>query len=388
MVTSTLYTALDIPVYLAGGDGERTMNLFVSYDADDDRIVTRIEQGLLAAGINTWVEGHIPIVSHEELAPVHDHALNTCDAGLLIVSAASARSSYCASEWQQLLAQGKPLYLALIEVLPLERFPLPLTSLHYADLTVNFNAGLLDLSRAIAGRYPLGLQGRSTRQVRHISGDFPRWQIDLPLTGRSQDLEQVRAALQRGPIGVIQGARGIGATRLAAEVAVTGAYAAGVVWHTLAPDRKIQDLARLLREHLHLALDLEDAQVFHEAGQQPLLVVLDNCQACTDPVAYVDIFDRLEATAACRVLLTCRQPWSGLQSAVVHELKPLDAESGLAVLHTLLAHTPPANSLAGYEELLAEACCYHPGMMQMALQLGGFLRSGKGPGGPAAPERD
>src|SRR5260221_10982084 len=157
MVTTTLDNAYDIPVMIAGICDDVPMNLFISYDADDDRIVTRIEQGLLAGGINTWVEGHVPIVSHEELAPVHDHALKTCDAGLLVLSAASARSSYCASEWKHLLAHGKPLYLALVEPLPIERFPLPLTPLRYADLTQNFNVGLLELSRVIASKHPLNL---------------------------------------------------------------------------------------------------------------------------------------------------------------------------------------------------------------------------------------
>src|SRR5260221_5704290 len=367
MVTTTLDNAYDIPVMVARICDDVPMNLVISYDADDDRIVTRIEQSLLAGGINTWVEGHVPIVSHEELAPVHDHALMNCDAGLLVLSAASVRSSYCASEWQQLLAQGKPLYLALIETLPIERFPLPLTPLHYADLTQNFNAGLLELSRVIASKRPFKHQGGMIRQARHITGKFPRWQVDLPLTGRSQDLEAVRAALQKAPIAVLQGARGIGATRLAAEIAVTGAYPAGVVWQTLTPYTKIQDLASLLREHLSLPPDLADEKVFHEAGQQPLLVVLDSFHTCADPAAYLDALNRLAETNACRVLVVSREPWSELRGAAVHELKPLNAESGLAVMHVLLVHHDPANSLAGYEALLAEACQYHPRLMKLAL---------------------
>jgi tetratricopeptide (TPR) repeat protein len=367
MVTSNPYNTPGLPANVTGNCDEPLMNLFISYDADDDRIVTRIEQGLLAAGINTWVEGHVPIVAHEELAPVHDHALETCDAGLMILSAASARSSYCASEWQQLLEQGKLLYLAVIEPLPIERFPVPLSPLRYVDLTQNFNAGLQELSRAIEGKHPLSVQGKETRQVRNISGDFPRWQIDVPLTGRNNDLEQVCAALQSGPIALIQGERGIGATRLAAEIAITGAFKAGVVWHTFVPGSKIQDLAALLREHLHLPPELEDEKVFHEAGQQPLLIVLDSCQLCADPGPYLDIVNRLNMTNPCRVLMVCREPWSELGAAVNCELQPLDPESGLAVLQALLTQRSPSYSLAGYEDLLAQACQYHPRLMQMSL---------------------
>src|ERR1044071_7665225 len=124
--------------------------IYVSHVNTNDATATRICFALRDAGIGTWIDHiHSTELSVEE----SQEAIQHCQAGLFLLSEDSLYSRKCAHEWQAILDQKKPLYVALLETVPTDDLPAPLwdRKIPYIDLTDDVEHGLVALVRAIAG---------------------------------------------------------------------------------------------------------------------------------------------------------------------------------------------------------------------------------------------
>ncbi len=345
------------------------IDVFISHATDDDATITRIHDALTAAGINTWVDHLDGINPGDHWGREIHTAANDCINGLFVLSPKSAKSAYCEAEWTRVLALGKLLYIALIEPVPTRDFPLRLGTIQYADLTRDFGGGMAELIRAITGRRTLDPAAATTGQARHVSGNFPRWHLDLPLIGRDADLGDVRADLADGSrAAVILGLGGVGKTRLAAEIVNTSDFKDGVVWHTIDPHTTADDLTLAIRDHLGLGVTSEADATWAALGKRRTLLVLDNAEDCAQPAAYAARLNALDRAGGTRVLLTSRNQWRELRNAKMHDLHAPDAESAVAILRAMAANEPPAYAPDGFESQLAEAAHRHPRLIHYAVR--------------------
>ncbi|MCL4249085.1 MAG: TIR domain-containing protein [Anaerolineae bacterium] len=345
--------------------------IFVSHSKQDNTIVERICAALTAAAVTHWVDykrGDDGIAIGTDWTDAIQAAMNDANAGLLVLSRKSAASAYVKSEWNYLLAQGKRVYIALIEPVPLAEFPHRLITNQYADLAADFDGGLRELVAAIAGGRELDPADDDVKRAILISGAFPRWQLDLPLIGRDAELAAVRADLASQRLTLITGLGGVGKTRLAAEVVVTGAYPDGVLWHTLSPESRVGGLTQQIREHLRLDAGLSEDGVWGTLARRGLLLVLDNAEDCRERRAYAERLNALDHNGGTRILMTSRAEWDELRNAHKHDLSAPSREAAVAILKEMIALEPPAFPLDGHEAAIAEAARQHPRLMQYAVK--------------------
>ena len=127
--------------------------IYISHSALNDAVATRAHFALWKAELDTWVD-HIHGHSSEAIFTDEDQkALRQCKAGLLILSEAAINSRKCQREWETILSQKKPLFVAVIEPIAPDDLPDQLwdRTIPYVDLQGNLDGGLADLIHEIAG---------------------------------------------------------------------------------------------------------------------------------------------------------------------------------------------------------------------------------------------
>ncbi len=162
------------------------------------------------------------------------------------------------------------------------------------------------------------------------------------LIGREADLAAVTRLLSDARLVTILGAGGLGKTRLAQAAAATVPAACGVVVVELAPLTTGEDVVPAIGALLGLAevrsaRSLRDAviadlrtRVVRALGEEPTLLVLDNCEHILEPVAAFAA-DLLAVLPGLRILTTSRAPLA-VAGEVVAPLAPLPVEAdGAAV---------------------------------------------------------
>lgn len=126
------------------------MTIFTSHASKDDLVVDRIDAKLREMGVETWVD-HRSINGGDWNGAVVS-ALETCQAGLLVISANFLSSANCRGEWQRLFNDQKPVFIVSIDnsVSP-AKLPPPLNTIQVTNLHTDFDAGIEKLSHAILG---------------------------------------------------------------------------------------------------------------------------------------------------------------------------------------------------------------------------------------------
>jgi len=129
-------------------------DVYISHAPGDDAIATRIYFAFSFAGISTWVDHVHGTEPETALTRQDEQALNRCEFGLFILSAASIESHKCTIEWETFLQAGKRLFVAIAEQIPPDDLPDPLwvRGIPYIDLTSDVETGLIELIRVIAGQ--------------------------------------------------------------------------------------------------------------------------------------------------------------------------------------------------------------------------------------------
>ncbi|GAA1492841.1 BTAD domain-containing putative transcriptional regulator [Curtobacterium herbarum] len=162
------------------------------------------------------------------------------------------------------------------------------------------------------------------------------------LIGREADLATVTRLLSQARLVTILGAGGLGKTRLAQAAAATVPAGCGVVVVELAPLTTGEDVVPAIGALLGIAevrsaRSLRDAvvadlrtRVVRALGEEPTVLVLDNCEHLLEPVAAFTA-DLLAELPGLRVLTTSRAPLV-VSGEVVAPLAPLPVEAdGAAV---------------------------------------------------------
>lgn len=195
-----------------------------------------------------------------------------------------------------------------------------------ADL-VRLNADLLRRSATTSGSVRrIGLRASATA-----------------LVGREAEVAAVTDLLSHARLVTVLGAGGLGKTRLAQAVAAAVPADRGVVVLELASLTAGEDVvpalgallgiaevrgARALRDAV--ATDLR-TRVFRALGDEPTVLVLDNCEHLVAPVAGF-VADLLAVLPSLRVLTTSRSPLA-IAGEVVAPLTPLPVDADGAAVH-------------------------------------------------------
>jgi hypothetical protein len=133
--------------------------IFISHSNDEDTLANPIFQRLRAAGFDAWTDHtHCTGIAEDCLRQVRE-AIMRCDVGLLVLTPRSAASSDCCDEWQEILRQGKPLYIAEAIKVPENELPQGFPILERIDLTQDFNRGMQQLIAEIRANHNLQQAG-------------------------------------------------------------------------------------------------------------------------------------------------------------------------------------------------------------------------------------
>lgn len=313
--------------------------LFISHATADDPTVDRIATALTAVGLTVWVDHRKGLVPGDDWSNGIQTALHDCAMGLFVASPRSVKSAYCRAEWNRILALGRPLYVALIELVPLVDYPLRLGTIQYANLADNWDDGLQALIDAIVDKR--ALDPTSDPLPIRLSGSPPRSYFDIPLLGRETDMQAVLDLLERERVVWVTGLGGVGKTRFALELADSASrFQDGVVWHTIDDISRVDNLLYAVRDHLRLPHTTEPSAIWHELSRRALLMVIDNAEACKTPANYTQWFNRLDSGGGTRVLLTSRYHWRDLKGRE-HNLTAPDAPTAQAILQAMVERYQP-----------------------------------------------
>ncbi|HEV2360342.1 MAG TPA: BTAD domain-containing putative transcriptional regulator, partial [Acidimicrobiales bacterium] len=144
--------------------------------------------------------------------------------------------------------------------------------------------------------------------------------------GREREMEEVRSLLEFSRLVTLVGAGGVGKTRLAIEISETstGGSFPAVYFADLAPLRADDEVARQLATVLGISLRSGGDAVESltaALGNEPVLVVLDNCEHLVGACAVLSA-TILRSCPATKMLATSRQPL-GIESETIYRVPSL-----------------------------------------------------------------
>jgi len=286
-------------------------NIFISHSTKNDTQVNRIADTLEDAGFEVWVDHRNGI---EPGTPSWDkairQAIDVADAGLFVMSEDSLDSDICGSECLLVRELDDPLYvLKLEEVKPVNVW-LYIKQIQYADISIDYDAGMDSLIRALNGETapdaPTAIRSKFTGEST-LRRYLPYLFVN-PMHGRDNDLDQLSKSLN----GVVQvtGTGGLGKSRLVAEVALK--HEIGAVWYRCSAISSPADLLGLLMTHLRLSNDSTEADVLQQLKlRHGTLIVLDNAEDVPPDhrSRYKTLIAKLQSAGA-HVVLTSRVRWN------------------------------------------------------------------------------
>ncbi len=342
--------------------------VFISHATLDDDKVTSIAHALTAAGLEVWVD-HFNGISYGDAwsRAIHD-ATNACDCGLFVLSPRSAQSEYCDAEWNRVRSLGKPLYVALIENVPLTDIPLLISRIQYADLTADFEGNLNKLIAVLLGKAAHDPTNPTASTLR-LTGHIDSLLRDIRLIGREADLTEVRRKVSEAPTFIL-GVGGLGKSRLAAEVALTSSAPGGVVWHRCTETSTDESVLLELRQHYRLPKESDRPEVLAKLAANPILLVLDNAEDVTEGTqrraGYVRLIKEI-APFKLPVLLTSRVEWSEVKPGRRHEPTALDLDAATQIVLEMQTALGVETDLSARAAEIAQAARLHPRLIEWAV---------------------
>jgi tetratricopeptide (TPR) repeat protein len=346
------------------------MSVFISHADKDNADADRIHDALEAAGIEAWAD-------HRDIKPGDDFngsihaAINERPNCVFVLSPNSAENKNTAAEYMRYLQKpdGR-LYVVLTAPVPFNQFPWRLTTVQYVDLSKDFDTGMGSLINAIKGERLIRKEDPGAAQGLRLSGAFPYYHLDIPISGREADLGNVRDILAKEQrLLVLMAFGGTGKTRLAAELAITAKnFKDGVIWQTLDTGSKADSLTYLLRDHLDLPAETEAAETWNAVGGRQVLIILDNAESCTDRAAYAERLQNYPISGGTRVIMTSREQWAETQRFNrAYELAAPTLEAAEQIVKDMAEGGGFADQVAGHEHEFAEAARQHPRLIQYGI---------------------
>lgn len=218
-----------------------------------------------------------------------------------------------------------------------------------------------------------GIHIRSKDEIVHDSSRI-NFQAMLPIFGRDETIQRIYKWFDENIIGVsIIGIGGIGKSRIAAEIATSGRFKDGIVWHEITPQSTVEDLTNLISDRISADRDLSADEIWKLLGKLDVLLVLDNAEDCTNVEfrkGYLQRLLNLGALGGSRCLITSRERWIELQGKPTFKVEELAAPSLQAAVQILLAmyeREQPAFALEGQEETFAQAAYLHPRIIEQSV---------------------
>jgi tetratricopeptide (TPR) repeat protein len=215
----------------------------------------------------------------------------------------------------------------------------------------------------------LASQLREQTRASRFTG-FPSSELDIPISGRDDDLRKVETFLrEQRRLVVVIGVGGTGKTRLAAEVANRQQhFAHGVIWHKIEPYTRAEDLTVQIRDHLALDAKTPPDEVWSALGRHSVLVVLDNAEACADIPAYAARLQTYDLSNGTRFLMASRAQWQETHLINrTYEPSALTLEAAVQIVRDMAEHHGDPTRLDGREADLARAARLHPRLIQYAV---------------------
>ncbi len=341
--------------------------IFVSHATKDDEIVTRLHDALEAkTGHDLWVD-------HRDLKPpksnwrkaIHE-ALQTCDAGLVVLSRNAVQRDEVVAEWNYLLNVQRQLYVAKLDDVPIEDVDYRLHIVQWVDLSRDLEAGIAALAAFMRGERPP--EDAPLVLARPVTGVIDLRLTRIPISGRDQDISQVEALLRKGPTSIL-GVGGLGKSRLAAEIVMHSPDVQGAIWHTSSDVSHAYEVLELLRDHFGLEATASRQETLAPLRTHHRLIVIDNIESLreTEHPEYVRLIEELCAAGA-QVLLTGRTEWDEIKMGQIYhpvQLPPDVAEK--IVLDMQVAFSAPHDLRACAAEM-ARAARQHPGLIAWAVR--------------------
>ncbi|MBC8172189.1 MAG: TIR domain-containing protein [Anaerolineae bacterium] len=343
-------------------------DIFISHASPDDDFVNRVHDTLEkdVKDCQAWVD-HLDLLAGDGFDDRINAKITGSNYLLLVVSQHSLKSKEVNGECRKAMLNNIPLLVAIIDDTPFKDLPHYLLTLNAVNLKKEWDAGIALLVKTLNGD-ATPTDEPLFKRVFTITGTIDRRLTQTPLRGRDADVAAIKAALAKAPT-VIVGVGGLGKSKLAAEVALTGDAWQGVIWQRVSEFTQVYDVIELMKQHFELPPTTERRDVLAKLKTQKTLVVLDNAEDVppTDPrhKEYVALVNDL-LTHGAQVLITSRVEWEALNPVTTHEPSPLDADASRQLVLDLGAAYGVKN-LDNQADAIAEAARKHPRLIEFAI---------------------
>ncbi|MBO9309888.1 MAG: toll/interleukin-1 receptor domain-containing protein, partial [Chloroflexi bacterium] len=352
-------------------------HIFISYASADRPVVAALYQRLKDDYLPVWIDNLDVVEGLKAGHPWREGLAEALHAAMCVVwmaSPASIRSPWVRAELRRALDLGKPILPYVLDA-DFENQ----AEWHDVKAWTTLEGEQFDgLHRIVPAK--LGeerayekLANQLRKQVRgakRTGTGFPSSDLEIPISGRDDDLRKVEALLrEQCRLVVVIGIGGCGKTRLAAEIANRQRhFAHGVIWHKIEPHTRAEDLTAQIRDHLVLDPKAPPDEVWSALGRHSVLVVLDNGEACADIPAYAERLKTYDLSNGTRFLMTSRFQWHETRLINrAHELGLLTLDAAAQLVRDMAAHHGDPARLNGREAELAQAARLHPRLIQYAV---------------------
>ena len=344
-----------------------TQQIFVSHATKNDDVVDRLIDALQGqTECAYWVDHHELQPPTNNWRQAIQNALESSQAGLVVLSQAAIGRDEIEAEWNYLLNTNRPLYVVRVDDVSFTDINYRLQLVQWLDLAEDWDAGLKALIAAINGQTPD--KNAPVLHVRPVTGRIDRRLMTIPIHGRDYGIWALRKRLEQAPTMVL-GIGGIGKSRIAAEMMVSSPDIDGGVWFNCQPTSEVNDLLASLRQHFQLKSDATEASILAKLKQHKRLIVLDNAESIADEKrrAFADIINALFESNA-QVMVVSRTEWLTLDTAESYRPQRPGDKNAANIVTDMRDAFHVHHDLSKVANRMASAARNHPGLIEWAVK--------------------